>query len=96
MKTRIGAGLISIIAGTGAALAATQTVRLAVDGMSCPSCPYQVEAALKKVDGVISARASLAEKSAVVTYDDAKTDVDALTKATANVGFPSSLAKPGN
>lgn len=93
MKTLIGAGLISIFLGAVAAFAAPQTVKLAVDGMSCPSCPYQVEAALKKVDGVTSAKASLAEKSAVVTYDDAKTDVAALTGATAGAGFPSRLAE---
>ena len=93
MKRLIGAGLISLMIGGGAAFAAEQTVKLDVQGMSCPSCPYQVESALKGVDGVISAKASLAEESAIVKYDDAKTDVAALTKATEDVGFPSSLAK---
>lgn len=92
MRDLIAAALISILLGGDAASAAEQTVTLAVDGMSCPSCPYQVEAALKKVNGVTSAKAFLAEKSAVVTYDDAKTDVAALTRATAGVGFPSRLA----
>lgn len=96
MKHLIGAGLISIVLGSTAAFAAEQTVKLDVKGMSCASCPYQVESALKGVDGVISAKASLEEKSAVVKFDDAKTNIEALTKATENAGFPSSLAKQGS
>ena len=96
MKHLIGAGLISILLGSTAAFAAEQTVKLDIQGMSCPSCPYQVESALKGVDGVISAEASLWQGSAVVMYDDAKTDIAALTKATENVGFPSKLAKQGS
>ena len=96
MKLTIGAGLIAALLGATAAFAAEQTVKLDVQGMSCPSCPYQVESALKKVEGVISAKASLAEGSALVKYDDAKTDLAALTKATEDVGFPSSLAKQGS
>lgn len=66
-----------------------QTVRLKVEGMTCFSCPYQVKSALKRVDGVISATASLDPPEAEVTFDDAITSVAALTEATANAGFPS-------
>jgi mercuric ion binding protein len=96
MRTLVRAGLISILLGSPAAIAAEQTVKLDIQGMSCPSCPYQVESALKGVDGVISAKASLSEGSAIVRYDNAKTDLAALTKATTNVGFPSALAKQGS
>jgi len=96
MKHLIGAGLISLLLGSTAAFAAEQTVKLNVEGMSCASCPYQVESALKGVNGVISAKASLEEKSAVVKYDDAKTDIAALTKATEDAGFPSKQAKQGS
>jgi len=33
------------------------------------------------------------KKEAVVTYDDSKASVDALTKATANAGYPSTAKK---
>ena len=88
-------GLIAT-GGILGALAAEQTVKLDVQGMSCLSCPYQVESALKGVDGVISAKASLADGSAIVRYGDAKTDLAELTKATTDVGFPSALAKQGS
>lgn len=80
------------------ALAEEQTVTLKVDGMTCASCPYQVQSALKRVDGVRAAVANLEKRNAVVTFDDAVTSVAVLTKATTDAGFPSVLdadaAKP--
>ncbi len=71
------------------ALAGEKTVKLAVSGMTCASCPYMVKSALKKVEGVREIDVSLEKKLAVVTFDDAKTDVAALTEATLAAGFPS-------
>ena len=71
------------------ALAATKTVTLAVPSMDCAMCPITVKKALKAVPGVSKIDVSLAKKDAVVTFDDAKTSVSALTKATANAGYPS-------
>jgi mercuric ion binding protein len=48
-----------------------------------------VKRSLTKIDGVTRADVSLEKAEAVVTFDDAKTTVHALTKATANAGFPS-------
>jgi mercuric ion binding protein len=84
--------LASILAGT-AAVAAQRTVTLAVDGMTCASCPYIVKQSLSRVPGVERVEVSYADKRAVVTFDDAKTDVAALTKATAGVGFSSALVE---
>ena len=66
-----------------------KTVTLSVPGMDCEACPITVSKALKKVDGVGKVAASLEQKEAVVTFDDAKTNIDALRKATANAGYPS-------
>ncbi len=77
------------------AIAAEQTVTLKVDGMTCASCPYQVQRALKGVTGVTSVKASLADQEAVVVFDDATTTVAALTKATTEAGFPSTLKPAG-
>lgn len=71
------------------ATAAERTVTLAVDGMTCASCPYIVRSVLQEVPGVARADVSYAEKMAVVTFDDAEATVAALTQATAGVGFPS-------
>ena len=71
------------------AYAENKTVTLSVPSMDCEACPITVSKALKKVDGVGKVAASLEQKEAVVTFDDAKTNVDALRKATANAGYPS-------
>ena len=69
--------------------AATQTVTLSVPGMTCAACPLTVKQALSKVQGVSKTEVSYEKKQAVVSFDDAKTNIQALTKATANAGYPS-------
>jgi len=75
------------------AAAAERTVVLSVPGMNCELCPITVRKALQKVTGVIAVKATLEPPQAIVTFDDAKTAVDALTRATANAGYPSSPAR---
>lgn len=71
--------------------AATKTVTLSVPGMTCEACPITVKKALTKVAGVQKAEISFEKREAVVTFDDAKTNTEAMTKATANAGYPSTL-----
>ena len=89
--------LVSLIALMGAlsspAWAATKTVTLAVPGMTCAACPITVKTALGKVAGVEKTDVSFEKREAVVTYDDAKTTVAALTKATAGAGYPSTVKR---
>ena len=73
------------------AWAATKTVTLSVPGMTCAACPITVKKALTKVDGVQKAEVSYEKREAVVTFDDAKTNADTLTKATANAGYPATV-----
>lgn len=83
--------LVALIAMPMTLIAAEQTIILKVDGMTCQSCPYQVKSALKRVEGVITASASLETREAEVTFDDAVTNIAALTQATSSAGFPSTL-----
>lgn len=69
--------------------AAVQTTTLKVPGMTCPVCPITVKKALQKVPGVSKIEVDYARKEVAVTFDNAKTSEAALTKATADVGFPS-------
>ena len=82
----------SLLASTSA-FAADQTVTLNVEGMTCASCPYIVKQTLAGVDGVTDVKVSFAKKSATVIYDNSKTQIMALTSATASMGFPSSPKK---
>ncbi len=77
------------LAASPAAFAAEKTVTLAVQHMTCAACPRTVKASLQAVPGVTSIVVSAEDKTAVVTFDDSKAQVDALVKATANAGYPS-------
>lgn len=71
------------------ASAATRTVTLAVPTMDCPVCPITVKKALTQVPGVGEASVNFSKRQALVTFDDAKTNVRALTESTKNAGYPS-------
>jgi len=71
------------------AWAATQEVTLSVSGMTCAACPITIKKALNKVEGVENIEINLEKKEARVTFDDAKTTVEALVEATTNAGYPS-------
>ncbi len=60
--------------------------------MTCASCPITVKHALSKVEGV-SKTDVFRQARAVVTFDDAKTNVQKLTKATEDAGYQSSLKR---
>ena len=76
---------------SSAAYAGEKTVTLAVPGMDCSACPITVKSSLVAVPGVENVVVSLADKTAVVTFDDAKTAVPALITATTNAGYPAAL-----
>jgi len=74
---------------SSATFAAEKTITLAVNNMYCADCPFLVRKSLEAVPGVSKAVVSYKEKTAVVTYDDTRTDVTALTRATTEAGYPS-------
>lgn len=94
MKKLIAVAILAAVTlGSGLAMAAVKTVTLAVSGMYCPSCPYIVQKSIEGVPGVSKVVVSLEKETAIVTFDDAKADISALTKATTEAGYPSKLAE---
>jgi periplasmic mercuric ion binding protein len=77
----------------GPAWASPKTVTLNVSGMTCAACPITVKKALEKVSGVSKIDVQYEKKQVVVSFDDTKTNVDALVKATTNAGYPSQPEK---
>ena len=76
--------------GPSSPRAAEKTVTLAVQNMYCAACPHTVKSSLQSVPGVKAVSVSFINKTTIVTFDDAKTNVKALTTATTNAGYPSS------
>jgi periplasmic mercuric ion binding protein len=68
-----------------------QTVTLDVHNMTCAICPITVKKALERVPGVTDAKVDFDKKIATVSFDPDKTNAAALTKATADAGYPSSI-----
>jgi mercuric ion binding protein len=88
---KLAALIILIISVSAPAWAATKTVTLSVSGMTCAACPITVKKAISKVAGVERTEIIFEKREAVVTFDDAKTNVEALTKATESAGYPSTV-----
>ena len=92
LKISIAAIVFTLVL-TVSAWAAPKTVTLNVPGMTCEACPITVKKALQKVPGVSRIDVQFEKKQVLVTFDDAKTNTDALVKATTNAGYPSQPEK---
>jgi len=88
LKNSIAAVVVTI-ALTAPAWASPKTVTLNVSGMTCEACPITVKKALQKVPGVSKIDVRYDKKQVVVTFEDSKTNTEALVKATTNAGYPS-------
>ena len=82
--------LLAVLASS-VAFAGERTVTLAVQNMYCSACPLTVKSSLQAVPGVAKVVVSYADKTAVVTFDDAKTAVPVLISATTDTGYPCAL-----
>ncbi len=77
-----------------AVLATTpKAVTLAVQNMTCELCPLTVRKSLEKMPGVSAVKVDFDKKTATVTYDADQAKPEALTKATTNAGYPSTVQK---
>lgn len=83
------AALLSIVLLPGVASATERTITLAVDNMTCVTCPPIVRKSLTRVAGVARVDVSAESNTATVVFDDAKTTVAALIDATTKAGYPS-------
>ncbi|QSO50461.1 heavy-metal-associated domain-containing protein [Alicyclobacillus curvatus] len=63
------------------------TTTFAVKGMTCGGCVNSVTKALKNVPGVEDTNVDLAGAQATVTFDETKTNLDALKEAVEDAGY---------
>lgn len=87
--------LIAVLAALplAASAAAPKTVTLDVKNMSCEVCPITVRKSLEKLSGVSGVKVDFERKTATVTYDPDQVRPEALSKATTNAGYPSTVHK---
>lgn len=91
MKDRLSIFLATLLAAGAAVAGGTKTATLTVSNMDCAACPITVRKALERVPGVATAKVDFNAKLAIVSFDPAKTGAEALTKATADAGYPSAV-----
>jgi mercuric ion binding protein len=87
----IAATFMAVVLASPAALAADRTIVLSVKNMECEACPTIVKQSLMAVPGVANVVVSFKDGTATVKYDDATANVNQLTTATTNAGYPSLL-----
>jgi len=92
IKSLLAGAIVALILAAPA-WASPRTVTLNVSGMTCAACPITVKKALEKVGGVSKVEVRFENKQVLVTFDDAKTNTDALVKATTDAGYPSQPEK---
>lgn len=95
MKTKIFRLFLAFAVISGSALAASRTVTLDVQNMTCAVCPITVKKALERVSGVQQVTVDYASKTATVQFDDTITTADKLTKAIKDAGYPSVVKGDG-
>jgi periplasmic mercuric ion binding protein len=88
----LGSMSVAALVAAGVAFAAPpQTATLAVENMTCGTCPIVVKKALERVPGVSSTTVDFDKKTATVTFDPDKASSAKLTQATTEAGFPSKI-----
>ncbi len=87
MRELLFAAVLAIPSGVLAA--EPRTVVLEVRNMTCGLCPITVKNALGKVPGVAATKVDLDKKTATVTFDPDRANVETLVKVTTDAGFPS-------
>lgn len=90
MKKILACAVLAVtIAAAPDVIAAERTITLAVENMHCAACPSIVKGSLEAVPGVANVAISYKDKTATIVYDDDKVDVNRLTSATTQAGYPS-------
>jgi periplasmic mercuric ion binding protein len=89
---RIVAAVATVVAA-GPAAATERTATLAVDNMTCETCPPIVRKSLARIPGVAKADISAKTGTATVVFDDTVASVDVLVAARTNAGYPSRLVR---
>lgn len=74
------------------AWSAQQTVTLSIPAMNCATCPITVKKALTRLEGVVTVKSELDRRQTTVVFDDARVNLAAITRATQEAGFPSTVS----
>ncbi len=66
----------------------TQTFQKRVDGIICPNCTYEINARLKRVDGILSAKTGYIKSEVTAEYDPDRITEPEIAAQLAKMGYP--------
>ncbi len=66
----------------------TMVFQKRVDGIICPNCTYEINARLKRVDGILSAKTGYIKSEVTVEYDPDRITEQEIEAQLANMGYP--------
>ncbi|SCU93023.1 LAMI_0E12948g1_1 [Lachancea mirantina] len=89
--SRIGGANVALTSKSTSAMSETQLAVLSVQGMTCGSCVGIVTKQLEELDGVETARVSLATEEAAVTFLPEKVSIEELRQCVEDCGFDCSV-----
>jgi mercuric ion binding protein len=69
----------------------SQSVTLDMQNMTCAMCKITIRKALQGVNGVQSTQVDFDSKTANITFDPKKTNIESLIKSTTNAGYPATV-----
>jgi copper chaperone CopZ len=64
-----------------------QTVAFTIKGMSCSGCEEEVKHELNKLNGIVKAEVSYANKNAIIQFDHSKTNIPTIENAINATGY---------
>ncbi len=76
---------------TKVAAANTNTITLSLSGMTCGGCAFNVKNALKKVNGILSAKVTYKPQRAVIQYNTQKANIQQMIQAIKKAGYKAKL-----
>jgi mercuric ion transport protein len=71
-----------------------KTVEFSVKGMGCASCEPEVEAAVGRLSGIHTVKASAVQKNTMVQFDPNQTNIEAIRQAINSTGYTVQNVKP--
>lgn len=70
-----------------------QTIKLAIEGMHCGACATGIQMVVSLIDGVQSVTVDYDAKQGTVTFDPAKTNIDQILKAIAELQYKATVVQ---
>lgn len=62
-------------------------IRLAISGMHCTSCAFNIDGELEDTPGVTEAQTNYAKQETVVSYDPEKVNLATIQEVIGNLGY---------